>query len=51
MRSESATNVSYLLIVVLSLAITVTCQNETVPTTSPEGRFQMYGISKFACEF
>lgn len=36
MKSESATKVSCLFIVVLSQAITVTCQNETIPTTSPE---------------
>ena len=45
MRSESATKVSCLLIVVLSQAITVSCQNETIPSTSSEGRLQMYSIS------
>jgi len=37
MRSESATKLSWLLFVILSQAITVTCQNETIPTTSSEG--------------
>lgn len=36
MRPESATKVSCLFIVILSQSITVTCQNETIPTTSPE---------------
>jgi len=36
MRSESATKLSWLLFVILSQAITVTCQNETIPTTSSE---------------
>jgi len=49
MRSESATKVSCLFIVILSQAITVTCQNETIPTTSPEGEWQTYSISKFTC--
>lgn len=51
MRSKSATKVSCLLFVILSQAITVTSQNETTPTTSPEGRLQMFSILKFACKF
>lgn len=51
MRSESATKLSWLLFVILSQAITVTCQNETIPTTSSEGRLQMHSISKSACKF